>query len=243
MTVIEATTSLNLSSKFKPWISQTTEIWCHENCQLHDVLGIFVWFVPSLDSQGYEDLGDFIATQGPLTNTIGDFWWMIWEKRIPVLVMLTNLQEKGRVKSHCYWPSNEEKPEQVYDAITVVMESEAVMTHQTIRTFKISCDSRPEVRRVTQYHFTSWPDHGVPKSTRALLELVEYVRSMYRPDLGPVLVHCGWVIVWYHTCNSILEGDHHVCEYETYYMYTCICTHRESIMSSIIKAWKGRVSE
>ena len=47
--------------------------------------------------QGVENLGNFIATQGPIENTVGDFWWMVWEKHIPMIIMLTNLEEKGKV--------------------------------------------------------------------------------------------------------------------------------------------------
>ena len=48
-----------------------------------------------------------------------------------------------------------------------------------------------EVKSVTQYHYTSWPDHGVPKSTESLLQLIEFVRNAYQPHKGPILVHCG----------------------------------------------------
>ena len=71
------------------------------------------------------------------------------------------------------------------------MDSEAVQTHQTIRTFTLECEVTSQVKKVTQYHFTEWPDHGVPKSTESLLQLIEYVRTMYKPELGPILTHCG----------------------------------------------------
>ena len=75
----------------------------------------------------------------------------------------------------------------------VTLQSEAVKPHQTIRTITLKHEISSEVKKVTQYHFTSWPDHGVPKSTQSLLELVEFVRTMYRPSLGPIVVHCGYV--------------------------------------------------
>ena len=39
----------------------------------------------------------FIAAQGPQSNTVQDFWWMLWEQEIEVVVMVTNCIENGRV--------------------------------------------------------------------------------------------------------------------------------------------------
>ena len=90
-----------------------------------------------------------------------------------------------------YWPDEENISEQ-YGPIIVTMQSEAqIQSYQAIRTFKVECENLSEERKVTQYDFTSWPDHGVPKSTKSLLDLIEHIRSMYRPSSGRILVHCG----------------------------------------------------
>ncbi len=94
-----------------------------------------------------------------------------------------------KIKCHRYWPYDE-KVAKEFGSLMVTMDSEAVQSHQTIRTFTLEYEMSSETKKVTQYHFTSWPDHGVPKCTESLLQLIEYIRTMYRPNLGPILVHC-----------------------------------------------------
>ncbi len=94
------------------------------------------------------------------------------------------------MKCHSYWP-DKENVVTLFGSIMVTMNSEAVQPHQTIRTFTLEYEMSSETKKVTQYHFTSWPDHGVPNSTESLLQLIEFIRTMYRPNLGPILTHCG----------------------------------------------------
>ena len=54
--------------------------------------------------KGYNRQNEFIATQGPLPDTIGDFWRMVWDYEVPTIVMLTNLQEKIESKQVVMWP-------------------------------------------------------------------------------------------------------------------------------------------
>ncbi|MXQ94951.1 hypothetical protein E5288_WYG009991 [Bos mutus] len=139
---------------------------------------------------GYHSKEDFIATQGPLPNTLKDFWRMVWEKNVYAVVMLTKCVEQGRTKCEEYWPS---KQAQDYGDITVAMTSEIVLPEWTIRDFTVKNTPTSESHPLRQFHFTSWPDHGVPDTTDLLINFRYLVRDYMKqsPPESPILVHCS----------------------------------------------------
>uniref|UniRef100_A0A8C8TJ04 Receptor-type tyrosine-protein phosphatase eta n=1 Tax=Peromyscus maniculatus bairdii TaxID=230844 RepID=A0A8C8TJ04_PERMB len=139
---------------------------------------------------GYHSKRDFIATQGPLPNTLKDFWRMVWEKNVYAIVMLTKCVEQGRTKCEEYWPS---KQAQDYGDITVAMTSEVVLPEWTIRDFVVKNMQTSESHPLRQFHFTSWPDHGVPDTTDLLINFRYLVRDYMKqiPPESPILVHCS----------------------------------------------------
>ncbi|NXF01737.1 PTPRJ phosphatase, partial [Smithornis capensis] len=139
---------------------------------------------------GYNSKKAFIAAQGPLPNTIDDFWQMIWEKNIYSVVMLTKCVEQARTKCEQYWPDKQSK---TYGDIIVTMVSEIVLPEWTIRDFTVEKSNVPESHTVRQFHFTSWPDHGVPETTDLLINF-RYLVHQYNcqnPIDSPTLVHCS----------------------------------------------------
>ncbi|NWI94597.1 PTPRJ phosphatase, partial [Pitta sordida] len=139
---------------------------------------------------GYSSKKAFIAAQGPLPNTIDDFWQMIWEKNIYSVVMLTKCVEQARTKCEQYWPDKQSK---TYGDIIVTMVSEIVLPEWTIRDFTVEKSNMPESHTVRQFHFTSWPDHGVPETTDLLINF-RYLVHQYNcqnPVDSPTLVHCS----------------------------------------------------
>ncbi|XP_006896821.1 PREDICTED: receptor-type tyrosine-protein phosphatase eta [Elephantulus edwardii] len=139
---------------------------------------------------GYHSKRDFIATQGPLPNTLKDFWRMVWEKNVYAIIMLTKCVEQGRTKCEEYWPS---KKIQDYGDITVAMASEIILPEWTIRDFTVKNIQTSESHPLRQFHFTSWPDHGVPDTTDLLINFRYLVRDYMKqsPPESPILVHCS----------------------------------------------------
>ncbi|XP_027507058.1 receptor-type tyrosine-protein phosphatase eta isoform X5 [Corapipo altera] len=139
---------------------------------------------------GYNSKKAFIAAQGPLPNTIDDFWQMIWEKNIYSIVMLTKCMEQARTKCEQYWPDKQSK---TYGDIIVTMVSEIVLPEWTIRDFTVEKSNAPESHTVRQFHFTSWPDHGVPETTDLLIDFRHLVHqyNSQNPVDSPTLVHCS----------------------------------------------------
>ncbi|NXJ20001.1 PTPRJ phosphatase, partial [Dicrurus megarhynchus] len=139
---------------------------------------------------GYNSKKAFIAAQGPLPNTIEDFWRMIWEKSIYSIVMLTKCMEQARTKCEQYWPDKQPKS---YGDIIVTMVSEVILPEWTIRDFTVEKSNTPESHTVRQFHFTSWPDHGVPETTDLLINFRHLVHeyNSQNPMDSPTLVHCS----------------------------------------------------
>uniref|UniRef100_UPI00358FEC51 receptor-type tyrosine-protein phosphatase mu-like isoform X2 n=1 Tax=Myxine glutinosa TaxID=7769 RepID=UPI00358FEC51 len=136
---------------------------------------------------GYHRSKQYIATQGPLPETICDFWRMVWQEQTASIIMVTNLVEVGRVKCCRYWPDDRE----VYGPIKVTLVETEMLAEYIIRTFNLERVGSQEVREVRQFHFTSWPDHGVPYHATGLLAFVRRVKTSNPFGAGPMVVHCS----------------------------------------------------
>ncbi|EFB17836.1 hypothetical protein PANDA_014772, partial [Ailuropoda melanoleuca] len=110
----------------------------------------------------------YIATQGPLPATVADFWQMVWESGCVVIVMLTPLSENGVRQCYHYWP---DEGSNVYHIYEVNLVSEHIWCEDfLVRSFYLKNLQTNETRTVTQFHFLSWYDQGVPSSARSLLD-------------------------------------------------------------------------
>ncbi|XP_043570963.1 receptor-type tyrosine-protein phosphatase S isoform X41 [Chiloscyllium plagiosum] len=137
---------------------------------------------------GYRKQNAYIATQGPLPETFGDFWRMIWEQRSAIVVMMTKLEERSRVKCDQYWPS---RGTETFGLIQVTLQDTVELATYCVRTLtldKIGCSEKREVR---QFQFTAWPDHGVPEHPTPFLAFLRRVKACNPPDAGPMVVHCS----------------------------------------------------
>uniref|UniRef100_A0A674DG05 protein-tyrosine-phosphatase n=1 Tax=Salmo trutta TaxID=8032 RepID=A0A674DG05_SALTR len=136
---------------------------------------------------GYHRPRHYIATQGPMQETVRDFWRMIWQENSGSIVMVTNLVEVGRVKCVRYWPDETD----VYGDIKVTLIETEPLAEYVIRTFTVQKKGHHEIREIRQFHFTSWPDHGVPCYATGLLGFVRQVKFLNPPDAGPIVAHCS----------------------------------------------------
>ncbi|KAH9498553.1 hypothetical protein Btru_007312 [Bulinus truncatus] len=159
--------------------------------------------------RGFTDEATFIAAQGPNNLVINDFIRMLWEQKIKKVVMLTNLIEEGKVKCEKYWP---DKDKVTYGEIEVKLAQTQTFTDYCLRIIELSKQS--EITHiVTQYHFTSWPDQGIPYAPWAIIDFSEKVFSTISSDL--IVVHCsagvgrtGTFIALYNVLRQAEETGH-----------------------------------
>ncbi|XP_053715419.1 receptor-type tyrosine-protein phosphatase delta-like isoform X29 [Synchiropus splendidus] len=137
---------------------------------------------------GYRKQNAYIATQGALPETFGEFWRMIWEQRSSIIVMMTKLEERSRVKCDQYWPT---RGTETYGLIQVTLLDTVELATYCVRTFALYKNGSSEKREVRQFQFTAWPDHGVPEHPTPFLAFLRRVKACNPPDAGPMVVHCS----------------------------------------------------
>uniref|UniRef100_A0A7N6A366 protein-tyrosine-phosphatase n=1 Tax=Anabas testudineus TaxID=64144 RepID=A0A7N6A366_ANATE len=138
---------------------------------------------------GYKHAKEYIATQGPLPETRNDFWKMVLQQKSPIIVMLTQCNERRRVKCDHYWPFTDEPV--MYGEISVEMLSETESPEWIIRKFRLGYAD--ETQDVLHLNYTSWPDHGVPtvNAIESILQFVLIVRQQANRTRDPIIVHCS----------------------------------------------------
>ncbi|XP_011267774.1 tyrosine-protein phosphatase Lar isoform X7 [Camponotus floridanus] len=183
---------------------------------------------------GYRKQNAYVATQGPLQETFGDFWRMCWELRTSTIVMMTKLEERTRIKCDQYWPTRGNLSE-TYGQMTVTINDIQELATYCIRTFHVCRAGYSERREIKQLQFTAWPDHGVPEHPAPFLQFLRRVRSLNVPDSGPLVVHCsagvgrtGCFIV----IDSMLERIKHEKMIDIYGHVTCLRAQRNYMVQT-----------
>ncbi|XP_031733679.1 protein tyrosine phosphatase receptor type Fa isoform X11 [Anarrhichthys ocellatus] len=181
---------------------------------------------------GYRKQNAYIATQGPLPETLSDFWRMVWEQRTCTIIMMTRLEEKSRVKCDQYWPS---RGTETYGMIQVTMLDTVELATYSVRTFALYKNGSSEKREVRQFQFMAWPDHGVPEYPTPTLAFLRRVKACNPPDAGPMVVHCsagvgrtGCFIV----IEAMLERMKHVKSVDIYGHVTCMRAQRNYMVQT-----------
>ncbi|VDI41654.1 Hypothetical predicted protein, partial [Mytilus galloprovincialis] len=131
----------------------------------------------------------YIATQGPKRNTVRDFWHMIWQENVGKIVMVTQLEEEGKKKCDQYWPQTTNKP-LIVGNFVLTMEVEKEHSVYMYRLINVKHKLEKQERRIHHFHFTQWPDHGVPDSIK-LVNFYRAVTNISCDKSGPLLVHCS----------------------------------------------------
>uniref|UniRef100_A0A4W3HX35 Protein tyrosine phosphatase non-receptor type 13 n=1 Tax=Callorhinchus milii TaxID=7868 RepID=A0A4W3HX35_CALMI len=129
----------------------------------------------------------YIASQGPLPQTLADFWQMVWEQKSNIIAMMTQEVEGGKIKCQRYWPEPMGK--------SIVLDERIQITLENYQAYLCICNTvsfliqSRESRHITHLNFTAWPDHGTPDGPEQLVTLLAYMRHIH--SAGPIITHCS----------------------------------------------------
>uniref|UniRef100_A0A8D0SFH7 Tyrosine-protein phosphatase non-receptor type n=2 Tax=Sus scrofa TaxID=9823 RepID=A0A8D0SFH7_PIG len=136
----------------------------------------------------------YILTQGPLPNTGCHFWLMVWQQKTKAVVMLNRVVEKESVKCAQYWPTKDSR-EMLFKetGFSVKFLSEDVKSYYTVHLLQLGNTNSGETRTISHFHYTTWPDFGVPESPASFLNFLFKVRESgsLDPEHGPAVIHCS----------------------------------------------------
>ncbi|XP_076999041.1 tyrosine-protein phosphatase non-receptor type 13 isoform X13 [Tamandua tetradactyla] len=131
----------------------------------------------------------YIACQGPLPTTVGDFWQMVWEQKSTVIAMMTQEVEGEKIKCQRYWPNILGKTTMVSDRLRLALVQMQQLKGFVLRALTLEDIQTGEVRTVSHLNFTAWPDHDTPSQPDELLTFISYMRHVHKA--GPIITHCS----------------------------------------------------
>ena len=133
----------------------------------------------------------FISTQAPTSNTFNAFYRMVWEHKVPVIVMLTKLLEGRQIKASCYWPALNTTEQ--FDEVCATTLYENIEDKIVFR--KIRLTRGDKERTVCLLQYLGWPDKGVPKSSDGIIKLINIMDderiANKISDMDHIVVHCS----------------------------------------------------
>ncbi|XP_066588095.1 tyrosine-protein phosphatase non-receptor type 4 isoform X2 [Prorops nasuta] len=165
----------------------------------------------NMEIPGSGIINRYIATQGPLSSTIADFWQMVLEAGSTLVVMLTTLIERGRAKCYQYWPALNETL--TLRNLTLTSTLENMENAFVFREFVLRDINTGEERDITHMQYCGWPDHGVPSDWRQFTAFTEKVRAARTGIVEPAVVHCSagigrtGVLVLMETALCLIEAN------------------------------------
>ncbi|XP_072024594.1 uncharacterized protein [Amphiura filiformis] len=131
----------------------------------------------------------YIASQGPSDISIGDYWRMVWQENVSVMVMACNIIENGRLKCVKYWP--EKGSNEVFGDFVVSFDREEQKHEDFLLRFFTITKEGEGTRNVVQLHYVNWPDKDVPKHCTPVLQFLKEVNEHYQDKKAPLLIHCS----------------------------------------------------
>ncbi|XP_044768854.1 tyrosine-protein phosphatase non-receptor type 13 isoform X5 [Neomonachus schauinslandi] len=131
----------------------------------------------------------YIACQGPLPTTVGDFWQMIWEQKSTVIAMMTQEVEGEKIKCQRYWPNVLGQTTMVSDRLRLALVRMQQLKGFVVRAMALEEIQVREIRHISHLNFTAWPDHDTPSQPDDLLTFISYMRHIHRS--GPIITHCS----------------------------------------------------
>uniref|UniRef100_A0A915D2L0 Tyrosine-protein phosphatase domain-containing protein n=1 Tax=Ditylenchus dipsaci TaxID=166011 RepID=A0A915D2L0_9BILA len=129
-----------------------------------------------------------ICTQGPMENTLVDFWRMIWQENCSSILMLCSVMETGKKKCEQYWP---EKTQETINVANLMIKNLEVSLQGEVQVTKLcvygkGSDGTLKEHIVVHVQWTGWPDKSVPISA------VGAIRAIVRTqNFSPLVVHCS----------------------------------------------------
>lgn len=187
---------------------------------------------------GYKERKKFICAQGPMDNTVNDFWRLVWEQHLEMVLMLTNLEEYSKTKCAQYWPDAGAGSRR-FGELEVTHVRENRFADYLVRELKLKMGDGGEERRVIQYHYLVWKDFMAPDNPAGILKFIRRVNDQYSLDKGPLLVHCSagvgrtGTLVALDSLLQQLREENHVAIFNT----VCDLRHQRNFLVQSLKQY------